>query len=571
MSIIPFAQENFGYSSGNPVAPGNSENDAGVDLGKEFAQVGNATFKLGDAMDLANKKLKNEKSRLDSQNIDNQIEASVRDRIQQAEKAATIPEDTDGTQAVNTFRTNVQEDMDAILENSGADPMVKYRAKVMGDKKINTEAAGVGVAELKKKDDFNKNLFNKLVGTGISALYDSSNPIADFPIAADKLSKLILETDQLSALDKQLREPKARRELLEHGIQVMLDRGAATGNPKESRVQFAGAKLLLQRYGPAEIGDVEEMRKLDDHISTAEIKSNALGESNYQKQKRTDEQAQKDVADGYIKDIITLRYQAGNDSIKQAIVTEKITKLIEIGAVDGREARAQALLNPQPFSAQKDAKFEAKLMAKLFKDGNFDAAMTAATTSPHEVSDPKSAQLAERIMQLKTRHMNDPQFMKLVADGEKIILAESEPDPINHPERKFQKPITDSMKAQALAEFHLGMNKVPLNGIEGYARKVAQNKFGSYISTGSGVPEFGATDTLETLQKKLDSTKQQYLDYRKQPGGTTPDQRKQFMMKINDYQKHIEYMKSRPKSEVPAATPSPTGTQKIQHAAPVRK
>lgn len=252
MPIIPPANEGQRMVPGSPVPIG-GEREARLN-GEAVESFGKAMFALGDALDVAAKKAKDEKDRLDAADAFNQLRLRALKRQNDRLNAAPIDDDPTGEKQVSGFQGDFDQDIDEIATGIFDERVRRLFMKDAGDLKADMSAQ-VFAKEIVKRTELNKIKLGKVV----SQYGDMARGL----VKPQEIEGLMTEAKSVIFASGEFTE--AQKELLAAEVDKGIVQDAINGRMQENNYKLA--EDIANLYG-GKVFTVEEKAQIIDKIQT---------------------------------------------------------------------------------------------------------------------------------------------------------------------------------------------------------------------------------------------------------------------------------------------------------------
>lgn len=517
MPVIPGTQESQVLNPSSPVPIG-STGDARLQ-GETIERFGAAMVSLGDALDVAGRAAKSEKSKIDVANAENKYRFALLQRRAQQAGAAPIPEDTNGFGAVEA----VAKDMDPIAQEIASslegEAQAKFLAKA-GDI-LNDNSVIIWADEVKKRAENNKAALEQLVASS-GQLARMSDDLKDTGFMMDHVESAIMDNNDIAPAQQRIDVLAAKKSVVMDSIQGRL-----------SKNNYAEAEIVLEAYGgnlftPQEKAkQLDEIRNTENSFYTRELNKLTRDEKQVAKAKAASE-------DKYLAFFSTALGQAGNSDVKREPIIRDIELMKLAGKID--VSKADALIGNKVFKDQADDKKDIEITTRAFKTGNFQEAIDTITKIKGvSLSYDRAQQMVNRFEQWKERGKNDPIARQRVQSGEDLIRAqgaESMTDMMNSlAKRQLQTKVN-----VAVQQYYRTLQGNPQADPDVVSRSILDKQFGVSTQSVRGNSDIYAETSLQGLNKMAEKTVQDGRAL-KSKGLLTPAKNKEILQKLQDIKK----------------------------------
>lgn len=534
MPVIPGLNQGQVLNAGSPV-PVASPEEARMQ-GNALAQAGGALFAVGDILDTAAKQQRSESARVAGGIAAQSLNITLLEEQAKSMKALPLDGDETGAGQVKDFNSRMQEHVMA-QANTIADPSVRNVFMLEAQKDIGAANNVVFANELKKRTEANqiaRGKIQSLIGQRVAmdpnelehGLLQVEESVRDNPNIAPAEMGAAVET--------------ARKQVLFEAV-----------NGRKNSKDFDAAQKLLTQYGGG-VFDAQEKDKLFEEIQSAEHSHYTQELQKAQlEEKQNDKKQKKDFIKSYTYSYNALTAAGVNEAKRQAIFAE-VDQMVAANKMSPEQATS--LKANRTFESQANDLYETNIMKEVYKSGNYETAIDkvyndAGITVDHQ----RANELSKRLMSMRARELNDPQFKSEKTRALKLIEDLKLPT-VNDPMSGLKKR-EHAEKVDALAfDFTKQLGENPKQDPKALVLRLKEQYFGTANEPLMG-PEDHSTRS-EDIKKKLDETFKKYLEI-KDLGSFTKDQDKVFKNNLRVYKLRLdaalekENAKQNPSSSVP--------------------
>ncbi len=459
MPVLPGSEQAQVLNPSSPVPVG-STGDARFQ-GETIAQFGTALSVLGDALDVAGRKAKEEQDKLTMMNAENQFRFNLLERRAKQKAAVSITGDDSGFGAVKAVASDMEPVAAQIAQEIG-DPTL--RAKFLGKAGdiLNDDAVTIWSDEVVKRTKNNEALFDRIISSS-GALARAADNDADVELMLKHIDVAAEQNQDMPDAVKFSEKMRGKKSVLVDSIQGAL-----------SRKDYVGASTRLEKFSAGVFTAEEKTKQLDEIINT-ENRNNSLEinklireEKQIEKQKSFAEQREVDLISAGLQ-------QAGNSDIKREPWLRR-AELAKIGGVIGA-SKADSLIGSKVFQDLEDDKMDVLITTKAFKSGNFKAAVDEINKRKGDsLSYDRAQKMLDRMDNMIQRQQRDPIYQQRVQTGEQLIRAQGQ-ESLDAPLSALAKKQMQTKINMNVQDYYKKLSMNPNANPDAVSREIITGKF----------------------------------------------------------------------------------------------
>lgn len=491
MPQIPFNGEHVTQPS-NPVAA-IDPSDATLQ-GRSVARAGEALFDLGNKLDQMVKirKTAEDKTKLDMALAIVQREAT---REQANQKVQQIgDDDATGFGAVDSFSSRLKEKVDTISQTLPDHLKEQFGA---GAAKIDAAFAdNVLVQELKKRDE--------VLATARAAITSVNGQTARLdPKRTLEMMKrneiAIRESADIPEAVKGIQVREANQDILLSAVNGMKDRG-----------DFASAEVELQKPEYAGIFGEKEREKMISDLREEHYKANGRALQEITLGEKRAEKFQKDKEKNVLAQAGVAFTQAGNSDIDRAPIKAWLRQQVDAGNLSQEKYRS--IIEEKVFGEMADDRYESQIMANVIRGKTpvLNAINKVMVERGGSVSMDRANTIINKLGIYQERQRTDPNFNRLVQDGEQLLNTVLSPD-LLAPLDPLTKRNREAQVRLAEGEYHRSLLANPNQNPMALADSLLKRRLNFNTSFIAPLGYNASSNELDELDPKSISEKRQKM------------------------------------------------------------
>ncbi len=550
MPIIPFVDEGQRLVPGSPVPIG-GEKEARLP-GEAAANLGQAMFNLGDALDLAARKIKDAKDKSDELKAFTAFRKEQRKAYNDHIVAEILPGDESGNVQVDQYNERMAPLLDELaghITNEESRERFKARAEdLMADTSSSLSAHELVKREKRLEVDRGI-ILNNIRDT---AMNDPGN----YETYLKEVDQVFDRDDNIQPALREVMRVSAKKEITKGVVDEQLVKGSFATNEVDRRRYFNSAKAILMNNSSKLFNSDERDEQLKElqtkiyHFYTGEAAKQNHNDKIAGKRMQEQESEKRGI---YLEGL----FAAGNSDFKRRAIELDMMQDVLSGNLDANWTK-EALSTPV-FKNVRDDYYEIEIMTDVLKTGKIDSAIQRVNrdstfSSTQTVSADKGALILSRLQRMRDDANNNPDRMKLMSAGKEFIKDWAHPsvleglgtvvksqrtalanraalayvkdvldnpkiDPKSHAEKIYRDWFLQAAPTKGEADSTIMMQGMTPEGIEQRKTKLIQD---AKAAAASGKPyDEKAVKKLDQTLERLEGEKQLLL-LRQQGGLTTP-------------------------------------------------
>ena len=491
MPVLPGSEQAQVMNPSSPVPVGGTE--GARYQGELVAQFGGALSALGDALDVAGKRAKQEQDKIDVELALSDFKIKMLEEKANQQAAGAIPNDVTGFGAVHATNKRLRPAMAQIAQRIG-DPGVQSKFLAAASNMFSDEAASIHADEVKKRvallESSSAMLTSKRAQEAKHMGEATGDPVRDVEkslsnvrmiIGAEKLR--IYDNADLADAVKPIQARDAAQTIALAHVNGYLERAQQGIKPYDN---FNMAFLALEKLSaPVDEGgsiiSEKEKQKAFDNIMSTQASYYKVAEQRDQTEERV---AKKRLEESQMQNYKRMHGQlmvTGNNELGRV----PILRDIEVMRMDGKLSDKQAteLATSKIFSNNADNLKEFEIMSKLLKTGNINGALSSVEKAIYSksggLSMERGTELLTRLQNYKERQRNNPERNMRIQKLFRALAREQEFD-LAHPMLgKAINPYNAQQRLNNAEEIFLrGMDNVSDDGLFDLFNRARREAFG---------------------------------------------------------------------------------------------